>query len=172
MNQESIPKSNFFQIIKISTIKLNDFVKVIYNNKIELQSLYQKDNSSFILINVIEKLGRILRNNTDYEFYTFSNEEFKKILKIGISKNFAIDNIDFLRYPFYEDEKEIEKVENIFFSGKINEIINFINIEKIEINKIAFSHDSLQLTVYRTGLIWFTNNITELRDILKEILSD
>jgi hypothetical protein len=69
------------------------------------------------------------------------------------------------------DDEKLERIENFFPSNNFTEIITFIQTEKIEINKIVLNKNSIKLTIYRTGLVWYSGDISELKMILSQLIT-
>lgn|SRR5208337_340389 len=168
--QRNHSKSNFFQLMKIDRIYLSEFSQLFSNLSLKWEKLSDIDQYKVIIVDAAEELGRSLRKFNNYEFCVLNNKQLIKILKNFENTGFTIDNLDFLGIANMDDEK-LERIENFFPSNNFNEIITFIQTEKIEINKVILSKNSIKLTIYRTGLVWYSGDISELKTILSQLIA-
>jgi len=156
--------------MKIDRIYLSEFSQLFSNLSLKWEKLSDIDQYKVIIVDAAEELGRSLRKFNNYEFCVLNNKQLIKILKNFENTGFTIDNLDFLGIANMDDEK-LERIENFFPSNNFNEIITFIQTEKIEINKVILSKNSIKLTIYRTGLVWYSGDISELKTILSQLIA-
>lgn len=168
--QRNHSKSNFFQLMKIDRTYLSEFSQLFSNLSLKWEKLSDIDQYKVIIVDAVEELGRSLRKFNNYEFCVLNNKQLIKILQNFENTGFIIDNLDFLGISNMDDDK-IERLENFFPSNNFNEIITFIQTEKIEINKVVLSKNSIKLTIYRTGLVWYSGDISELKTILSQLIA-
>jgi len=168
--QRNHSKSNFFQLMKIDRSALSDFTELFSSLSLNWEKLSDVGQFKVIIVDAAEELGRSLRKFKNYEFCVLNNKQLINILKNFNDTGFRIDNLDFLGISDMDEEK-IEKIENFFPSNNFNEIIDFIQNERIAVNKIVLSKNSTRLTIYRTGLLWYSGEIFELKEILNRLIA-
>ncbi len=102
--------------------------------------------------------------NIDY--FVFSNNDFKKIIKFSIELNVKIKDIIIEE----TDNETREEFYQYFYNNKYYELIDFMDEYKIIINEMQLLYKNKLLRIYDSGIIWLENDFKKL-NIIKNFLS-
>ncbi|WP_319579168.1 hypothetical protein [uncultured Methanospirillum sp.] len=161
-------RPKFYQIISVPQEYSDIFCHNLDNKQIPLQKIECTNDSCLFFVNARENLMQGLKGINDYQFVSIDTPNLLKIVELLATEEYSIDSIELLSN---ENPKNLDPFKDFFHTNNVNKLIETIQTNNIQLDKIKFTKNGLKLTLYNTGLFISNLSILDLTQKMKKIFS-